>query len=274
MVSQEQSVVFEELIVAIDFAGRLQGDDMEQNANPQTNTPAWAHGVEKAAVIAMSCGDQLGASTALAIISGSAFPDGPHEIPLGGHGGENIDLANEGAAPVILVDLGMRCIPSAPYRVDFQVQGDTQDEFGCAIELIFQDDEVETPKRWVSRAATTAAVNVEVQGTDVAQAAATVPPFTSTEIGGIIGCGAGDMAALGVHAIVAKTSVGTVDDNSFLLAGVGGELIIGAGAHISPSQRTHCHYKVKESTNIMVELMGIFEAGVMDGIVSLGFVIP
>lgn len=269
-----QSVVFEELIIAIDAAGLLQGDDMDQNADPQTFAPSWAHGVETAAVLALSNGDQLGASNAIAIIQGPAFPDGPHHIPLGGHGGENIDLANEGASSTPLIDLGLRVKPGKSYTVSFQVNGDTMDEFGCSIELVFQDEPVREPKFWISRNNTTAVVNVEVPGvTPAGGALPNIPPGDSVVIGGVIGCGAGDMAALGVNHIISKLSRGTIDHQEILLSGVGGELIIGSGAHISPTQRHHIGILVKPNTGVYTEFMSIIEAGVMDGVISLGFVV-
>lgn len=271
---QTQSVVFEELLVAIDAAGQLQGDDMDQGANPQTFAPDWANGVEKVAVLALGNGDQLGASNVIGIVSGPAFPDGPHELPMGGDGGENIDLRNEGSPPTVFTDMGMRVLPGLKYRVDFQSAGDAQDEFGCSMEITFQDIEVETPKHWESTAVTTAVVDVEVQGTDLNQDAGTIPPGNSIEIGGVITCGAGDMAALGVNHIINKIKNGVVDEQQFICGGVGGELVIGSGAHISPSQRTHLAIKLKGKTAIYSEFMSIIEAGIMDGVAAFGFVVP
>lgn len=71
----KQSVCFEELLIAIDAAGILQGDDMRGNANPQSFAPAFAHSIEEMSVIYGSNIDQLGKSAAYAILAGSAFPD-------------------------------------------------------------------------------------------------------------------------------------------------------------------------------------------------------
>jgi hypothetical protein len=246
--------MFEELLVAIDFAGRLQGDDMDQNADPQTFSPAWANGVDEAFGLALSNGDQL------------------HVIPIGGHGGENIDLANEGSAPYRFQDLGIKVNGGAPYTVSFQTTGDTQDEFGCSFELKFQDDEVRQRKFWRSRNVTTAVVNVEVPGVTLAAAALpNVPTENSMEIGGTIRCMAGDMAALGVNHAMAKLS-NCVDNQELNLGGVGGELIIGAGAHVSPTQSLYDHILLKEKTPVNVQFMSIIEAGVVDCALSLGFV--
>lgn len=273
MVSQTQSVAFEELLIAIDAAGALGGDDMEANADPINVSPPWAHGIEQMAVSAMSNGDQLGASNVIVILDGPAFPHGPHEIPCGGHGGENIDLTNEGSDPAILVDLGIVVLPGLPYTVQFQSTGDTQDEFGCCAELIFQEAEVRQPKRWIARNQTTAAVNADLATVDrLGAALPNVPSGGSRMIGGVIGCASGDMAALGCHTLLAKLSGGVVDPQSLILGAVGGELIIGAGAHIKPSQRTHLAIMVKELESVYVEIRGVNEAGVMDGVVSLGFV--
>jgi hypothetical protein len=268
-----QSVIFEELIVAIDAAGKLQGDDMEQGANPKTFSPAWAQGIEQMHVLAMSNGDQLGASVILAILSGAAFPDGPHEIPIGGHGGENIDLANEGSKPTPLIDMGIVVKPGKTYKIEFQALGDTMDEFGCSVELVFQDEPVRQPKHWESLNATTATVNVEVQGTDLSSTATTLSPGDSVDIGGFIGCAAGDMAALGVNHLVGRLSKALEDDSDFILGGVGGELIIGSGAHLEPTQRAFVSYRVKKNQNVYGEFMSIIEAGVMSGAYALGFVV-
>lgn len=273
MPGRTQSVVFEELITAIDVAGKLQGDDMEQNANPQTFAPGWAHGVEKVAVLALSNGDQLGAAIAIAIISGEAFPDGPHELVMGGHAGENADLANEAQPATVLKKLGIRVKPGGEYRVEFQVQGDTQDEFGCSAEIIFQDDEVEQPTFWISSAVTTATVDVEARGTNSSQTAQSIGARGSRMIVGAIGCAVGDMAALGVNHLVWKGSVALEDAQSILLGGVGGELIIGSGASNPPTQRTDLAIHVKEKTSVYSEFMSIIEAGVMDGAISLGFAV-
>jgi len=80
------------------------------------------------------------------------------------------------------------------------------------------------------------------------------------------------MAALGCHHIVAILSGGCQPRQECLLAGVGGELVIGAGAHIPPSQR-FVNYPVKSKTNVYVEFRGVNEAGVMQGGVSIGFAV-
>lgn len=272
MAGRSQSVVFEELITAIDFAGRLQGDNLEQGSNPQTRSPGWAHGVDIVAVLAMGNGDQLGAGNVLAILSGDAFKDGPHEIPMGGHGGENADLANEASPPTVLTNMGLRIRPGATYRIDFQSGGDTQDEYGCSFELVFQDEEVEQPKFWISSAITTTTVDVEAQGSDLTQTVSTIDPRSSSMIGSIIGCATGDMAALGVNHLVWKGTVGLEDPQGVILGGVGGELVIGSGAHNSPTQR-QVSMLLKDSTSVMSEFMSIIEAGVMDGVIALGFVV-
>jgi hypothetical protein len=192
---------------------------------------------------------------------------------MGGHGGENIDLANEGQAATMLVDMGIRVTPGASYTVSFFVAGDTQDEFGCSLELVFQDEEVETPKQWQYLGATTVTVNVLAQGTDRTQTARTLDPGPSTEIGGIIGCCVGDMAALGVNHGVA-IATGGVERQEWLLGGVGGELIIGAGASNPPTQKHHLHCQVKPGESVRIDFMSIIEAGVVDCAISVGFVVP
>ena len=57
--TQTQSVIFEEHVVAIDFAGRLVGDSMDGIADPQTFSPAFAHGIDDAFGLALSNGDVL-----------------------------------------------------------------------------------------------------------------------------------------------------------------------------------------------------------------------
>lgn len=273
MPGQTQSVIFEELLVEIDAAGALGGDSMEGVDDPVNVTPPWAHGIDKMMVIAVGNGDQLGASNVIAILDGPGFEHGPHEVPLGGHGGENIALANEGVAPTAFEDMGIVVNHGLPYTVTFQSNGDVQNEFGCAIELIFQDESVREPKRWIARNQTTAAVDADLATVDrLGAALPNVPSGGSTRIGGVIGCGCGDLAALGVHAIVGKASGGVKDPQSFLLGGIGGELIVGSGAHVSPSQRTHIAVIVKDLEAVYTEMRGIFEAGIMDGVVSFGFV--
>lgn len=272
-VGKTKSVIFEELIIAIDAAGALQGDDMDQNADPQTFSPAWAHGCETLHVLALSNGDALGASNVTGTLAGDAFPDGPHQIPMGGHGGENVILANEGSKPTALIDMGIKVNPSSSYTVTYQSTGDTQDEFGCSMEIVWQADEVRQRKQWISRNVTTAVVDVEVPAVTLAGAALpNIPPGGSTMIGGVIGSCAGDMAALGVNHLIAKASNGLVDDQEILLGGVGGELIVGSGAHLEPTQRAFINWPIKSGEPIFVEFMSIIEAGVMDGLVSFGFV--
>lgn len=268
-----KSKILEELIVAIDAAGALQGDDMDQNPDPQLFSPAWAHGVETLHVLALGNGDQLGASNVTATLAGSAFPDGPHQIPMGGHGGENADLANEGSRPTPLVDLGIKVNPSSSYTVTFQSTGDAQDEFGCSCEIMWQAEEVRQRKQWVSRNVTTAVVDTEVPSVTLAGAALpNIPPGGSTMIGGVIGSCAGDLAALGVNHLITKARGGLKDDQEILLGGVGGELIIGSGAHIEPTQRVGIEWPIEPNEAIYVEFMSTIEAGVMDGLVSFGFV--
>jgi len=270
--TQTQSVIFEEHVVAIDFAGRLLGDSMDGIADPQTFTPAFAHGIEDAFGLALSNGDVLGASNAWAILAGPAFPDGPHEIPIGGQGNENIILANEGSAPFAFHDLGIKVIPGASYTISFQVTGDAAQDFGCSFEIKFQDDEVRQRKFWRSRNVTTAVVDVDIPGvTLLAAALPNVPLENSLEIGGTIRCMAGDMAALGVNHGIAKIS-NCVDAQEVLLGGVGGELIVGSGAHVSPTQSLYDHILLKEKTPVNIQFRSIIEAGIVDCALSLGFV--
>jgi len=271
--TRTKSIMYEEHVIAIDAAGILGGDDMLANPDPNPTVPAWARGVEEVAVLALSNGDVLGASNAWAIISGAGFPDGPHQIPLGAHGSENIDLANTGAPSTPLSDMGLRCLSGGEYQIQFMVTGDGQQDFGCSIELTFQDKSVRQPKQWVSRNVTSAVVNVDVPGVTLAGAALpNINPGNSTLIGGFIGCGAGDMAALGCHHIMCKASQGLVDNQEVQIAGVGGELIIGHGAHIPPTQRVGIAWQIKDGEPVYISFRGVIEAGIMDAAASFGFV--
>jgi hypothetical protein len=273
LAARTQSVVFEELLTAYLVAGKLQGDDMDGNANPQTNTPSWAHGVEIVIPGFSSNGDALGQVGGIAIISGPGFPDGPHEIVLGAHGGENVDLANSGMSPPPLIDMGLRVKPGGAYKVEFMAEGDADAEEACSIELVFQDEEVRQPKHWETSTKVTSTVDVDARGRDTTQTAASINPGDSTEIGGVIGAGAGDFAALGCNHIICRLTKGVVDEQQILLACVGGELIIGSGLTLPVTQRAFVSYLVKKNTSIYVAFRTIIEAGVMLGMISIGFVV-
>lgn len=245
---------------------------MRGNANPQTFAPDWANGIEEAIGLALGNGDQLGASVVYCILEGAAFPNGPHELLIGGHGGENQDLTATGSPGINLKDLGIVVVGGGQYRVFFQSVGDTQDEFGCSIELVFTSDGVREPKHWVASAVVTAAVDTPVQGADLLAVAGTVSPGASVKIGGVIKGAAGDLAALGVNHVVAILSGGCAPTQEILCGGVGGELNISAGEKGSVSMRT-CNYTVLSKTNVYVEFRGTIEAGVIMAGISIGFVV-
>jgi len=192
----------------VDVAGRLQGDDMRGNANPQTFAPAWANAIEDIAVVCASNLDQLGKSAGYAILEGDAFPHGPHEILMGAGGAEDIDAAHSPIHATQLHDMGIVVIPGAQYTVNFQWVGDTVDEGVFCIELTFTDDSARQPKKWVATAIETAVVNTNVQGQNLAAVAGTLAPGDSNLIDGIIMCAAMDFAALGCHAGVLLLSQG------------------------------------------------------------------
>ena len=206
-------------------------------------------------------------------MAGAAFPDGPHEIVIGGHGGELINAAHTGAAPTNLKDMGISVKPGGQYNVSFQGVGDTMDEWGCSVQLNWNSDAPRQPKNWVASYQITAAVDANVQGENLAAAAGTVAPGDSTEIGGVIKCAAGDMAALGINHIACLLSAGCTPQIELLLGGIGAELIVSAGSHIDPSQNCFVSYNVKKNTAVYVAFRGLIEAGVILGGVSLGFVV-
>lgn len=268
-----QSVVFEELITVYQAAGIAQGDNMEGDANPKTFAPSWAKGVEVVVAGFASNGDALGQTGGLGTVSGPAFPDGPHEIVLGCHGGENVDLTHQGMKGEPLVDMGMRVKGGLSYRVQFMAEGDADAEEGCSLELVFQDAPVRQPKHWEYSGVVTATVDTDLQGRDSTQTTTSISPGDSTEIGGAIGAMGCDAAALGLQGNVCKLSKGVEDDQEILLGVSGGELNVGSGHLNAPTQRHHVSYKVKAKTNVYVAFRGIFEAGVSLGMISLGFVV-
>lgn len=269
----KQSVCFEELLVAIDAAGILQGDDMRGNANPQSFAPSFAHSIEEVSVVYASNLDALGKSAAYAILSGTAFPDGPHQILLGAAGGENVDLANEAVGATVLKDMGIRVNPGGEYIVQFEETGDTVDEGVCVIQLQFNSRSPRQPKKWTASAIETAVVNTNVQGQNLAQANALIAPGASREIGSIIKCAAMDFDPLGCHAAVCILSQGCSPTQEILCGGGGGELIIGAGSTVMPTQEVDCQYTVTPNQGIYVEFRGVGEAGTIMGAVSLGLVV-
>lgn len=258
--------------MALDFAGRLIADNMRAVADVVEYVPDWATGIEEIMVLALSNGDALGASVAFMIIEGTGIKDSPQQIIIGGHGGENVILANEGCRPTPLHDMGIALNPGGDYTISFQTLGDTQDEFGCSVELIFTSNGVREAKQWVARGVITAAVNANVEAENLNAVAVTLSSAGSSKIGGVIGCAAGDMAALGVNHVVALLSGGCQPDQECLLGGVGGELIVGSGAHIEPSQRIVNYPIPSVKKNVIIMIRGTIEAGVIMGGLSIGFV--
>lgn len=274
MAGRNQSVSFEELIVVIDTAGRLQGDNMRGIANPQTTTPGWAHGIEQVIVCFTSPLDALGQVAGMAVLEGSAFPDGPHEIVLGAVAGEDVNIHAGGVKATAFVDMGIRVVPGANYTVTFMIGGDTIGEAACSIELLFQEEEVRQPKRWVWSEETIAAVDTNVQGTNSTQVAEAPGCGGSETIGGVIGASAGDLAALGnMHGVMILTE-GVLDRQEILLGGVGGELITGEGVTNPPTQRAFIDYPTKPEGSVYIEFRGVIEAGQCVCAASIGFVVP
>lgn len=269
-----KAVTFEEILTDIDLAGRLQGDNMEGGANPITFAPSWAQGVERMIVSAVSNGDALGAEAMVCVIQGSAFPDGPHEIPIGASGGEDVDIIAAGVAGTVLQDLGLRVNGGGEYYVYFQMTGEDGGEAGCVATLIFQDQAVRQPKRWVCREDQGAAV-ADYPMDDLAGNEASIPTGPSSEIGGIIGAHASDGAALGCGASVIKLSKGVVDDQEILIGAFGGELVTSEGDTQPPTQLVDAQIPCKPGDHIYIELRNVLEdSGTTSAAVSLGLVQP
>jgi hypothetical protein len=264
----KKRVCFEELLIAIDVAGRLQGDDMQGNANPQKFAPKWANSIEEISVVCASNIDALGKSIGYAILEGSAFPDGPHEICMGGAGAEDVDAAHSPVPATPLKDMGIRVNGGGDYTVNFQWVGDTVDEGVFCIQLTFDSKAPRKPKQWIARMIETAAVNTNVQAQTLAAVAATVLPGNSQFIDGIIKATSMDFAALGCHAGVMLLSDGC-PPNEILCGGGGGENQTAAGGNTVPTQETDCQIPLNGDP-IYVEARGVGEAGTISVGVSLG----
>ncbi len=266
---------FEELIVAIDLAGSLQMDNMRFVANPQTFAPddvqGKAQSIEEIGVAFGCNNDQLGKSAAYMILEGDAFIDGPHEILAGLAGGELIDGGHAIVKTTPLADMGIRVKAGAQYTVTGRIVGDTIDEGVIAGQLTFSSEAPRAPKRWVGVAIETAVVNTPVQGENLIQNAEGISSGGSSFIDGIIKGSSMDFAVLGSHAGVFILSDAVFPRQEILCGGGGGELVIGAGDIIGPSQEFDCQIPCDKKKLIFAESVGVGEAGTIMNAMSLGF---
>ncbi len=263
--------VYEELIIAIDAAGELQGDNMRFVANPQSFSPEKAGCIEEAFVNFGSVVDQLGMSVAVAVLDGPAFPDGPHHIPLGAAGGQDIDVSGNHLPAIPLLDLGIRVVPNAQYTVHFRIVGLTVDEGVCSIQLNFQDKPPRVAKRWKFAGIETAVVNTPVQTENIDQVAEAMSSDGSEMIDGIIKVSARQHLALGGQVGVIILSDAVVPRQEILCGGGASELITGEGALTPPSQEFDCQIPVLRNKLIFIESVGVGEAGTIMNGISLGF---
>ena len=263
--------VFEELVVAIDAAGELQGDNMRFVANPQSFSPEGARAIEELGVAWGSPIDQLGMSVAVAILDGAAFPDGPHHIILGAGGGQDIDTSGRHQPCTPLKDMGIRVIGNAQYTVHFRTVGLTVDEGVCTIQLTFQDKAPRVPKRWKFAGQQTAAVNTPVQTQNIDQVAEAMSSDGSTMIDGIIKISARQMLALGTQGGVIILSDAVTPRQEILCGAGGSELITGENDTVIPTQEFDCQIPVLPNKLIYIESVGVGEAGTIMNGISLGF---
>jgi len=264
----------EEIIVDIDFAGRLVADSMIGGADVQLFAPSWAHSVEEIAPSAQCNGDALGSETMLMILEGSAFVDGPMSIVIGASGGEDVDIIAAGVTSTLLNDLGIKINPGGDATISFQMAGEDGGEAICAAEIIWHDEEPKQRKKWVTREAQNPAVDANVQGANLQGVAQTIAPGNSEEIGGIIGAASSDGGALGGSNVCLIISDGTVDRQEINLGGFGGELITSEGDTMPPTQRK-VNYPIKPQAHLMVEFRAVGEdSGTTAAAVSIGLVIP
>lgn len=263
--------VFEELIIAIDAAGELQGDNMRFVANPQSFSPDKARSIEEIGVSFGSNIDQLGMSVAVAILDGAAFPDGPHHIILGGAGGQDINIHSGHEPCTQFNDMGIRVVPNAQYTVHFRIVGLTVDEGVCTIQLTFQDKPARVPKRWKWAGQETAVVNTPVQTQNIDQVAEAMSSDGSTMIDGILKCSVRQHLALGCQGGVIILSDAVTPRQEVLCGAGGSELITGEGAHCPPTQETDCQIPVLPNKLIFIESVGVGEAGTIMNGISLGF---
>ena len=263
---RKQGKVYEEISAAIDAAGVAGMDDMEAVADVQPRAPSWAHGIENIGVSASCNGDALGSGCALVILQGSAFPHGPHHIPLAGYGGEVVIERNDGIASYLLEDMGIVVNPSGEYIIQVETVGEDGGEVGACIELIFQDQSVRQPKQWIAREGQLAAANADALLATMAQVQQSIDCGASKLIDGVIMCMGSDMAALGCASGVIKLSQGCVDEQHLNAGSWGGELIVGDGDVTPPTQRVNAGILLKGGENVYCEGRMVNEDG---GTISL-----
>jgi len=267
MPGRKQSRCYEEISAVIDIAGIAQMDDMDANADVQPRAPQWAHGIEEIAVSASCNGDALGSGVAFLILSGNAFTNGPHAIPIAGYGGEVVIERSDGVAATVLHDLGIKVTPGGEYILQIETVGEDGGEVGAIVELIFQAAAVRKPKQWIPREEQVAAVDADIAMATLAQVAAPVDAGPSNLIDGVIIAMGSDLAALGCCSGVVKISQGTVDEQHINAGSWGGELIVGDGDVVPPSQRVDAGYALKGGEPIVVEARMVNEDG---GTISIG----
>ncbi|MCK5606122.1 hypothetical protein KAR91_29760 [Candidatus Pacearchaeota archaeon] len=265
----------EELVVAIDLAGELQMDDLRFVANPQKFAPDDVHGVAKSIEemgVVFGCNvDQLGKSAAFITLTGDAIVDGPMHILAGLAGGELIDGGHAIVKTTGLMDLGIRIKGGEEYQAFARIVGDTVDEGVVACQTTFSDKAPRVPKKWVGLAIETAVVNTPVQTENLNQVAVAISSGGSELIDGIIKGSAMDFAALGSHAGYIILSDAVFPRQEILCGGGGGELIVGAGDIIGPSQEFDCQIPCDARKLIYAESVGVGEAGTIINAMSLGF---
>lgn len=269
---------FEELIIAIDLAGTLQLDNFRFVANPQTFAPDDVNGkaqaLEEIGVVFGCNNDQLGKSAAYIILDGDAFVDGPHEILVGMAGGELIDGGHAIVKTTHLMDMGIRVKAGAQYTVQGRIVGDTIDEGVISCQLTFSDKPPRKPKRWVGVAIETAVVNTPVQGENLIQNAEGISTGGSVIIDGLIKGSSMDFAALGSHVGGFILSDAIFPRQEVICGGGGGELVVGAGDIIGPSQEFDCQIPCDKRKLIFAESVGVGEAGTIMNALSIGFLQP
>lgn len=263
---REQWIGFEELLDVVDFAGRLRTDDWDGNADESQQAPDWAHGVEKISIAGGSNGGGLGSAVLFLVCAGSAFPDGPHELAICGTGAELIDGKHDSVPAFVFKDLGLRVKPNGDAKFWLEMVGEDVGEMGAIGSICWQKDPVRQPKTWKGFEIQVAAANADVQCADLEQVAGTISPDDSTEIGGVIATAGSDFAALGVGGAGFKLQTGVKDEQHFPCSTHGGELIIGAGDTVPPTQY-HTAIPVKKNTNIYVAARMMLEDG---GTVAVG----
>lgn len=263
--------VFEELVIAIDQAGALQGDNMYFVANPQSFAPDTARSIEEMFVNFGCNVDQLGMSVGIAILDGAAFPDGPHHIILGSAGGQDIDISNNMSRARPLMDMGIRVKGGAQYTVTFIIDGDTVDEGICAIEIIFDEKAPRAPKHWVYAGIETAVVNTPVQTNNIAQVVEGMSSDGSGEIGGLLKTAARQNVELGAHAGVMILSGGVSPRQEILMGAGASELITAPGDNAGVSQEFDCQIPCDKKKLIQIMSVGVGEAGTIMNGLSVGF---